>query len=163
MAKFCPEWVFSSSVAAVAGGFLHGNAPITVFANQFSNELNQHYNVIKSEVFEESATKILEFLSEIEEGETAIDYIDSYIYKRVKFHANNKPRKLTGLFVDEFSPLKTKDYSSEKAVILFKAFVFSSRSGLVTEVPAGWEIKEEEGIGWFGDLMDSKPTIFDSL
>ena len=39
MAKFCPEWVFSSSVAAVAGGFLYGNAPITVFANQFSNEL----------------------------------------------------------------------------------------------------------------------------
>ena len=163
MAKFCPEWVFSSSVAAVARGFLYGNAPITVFANQFSNELNQHYNEIKSEVFEESATNILEFLSEIEAGETAIDYIDSYIYKRVKFHANNKPRKLTGLFVDEFSPLKTKDYSSEKAVILFKAFVFSSRSGLVTEVPAGWEIKEEEGIGWFGDLMDSKPTIFDSL
>ena len=163
MPKFCPEWVFSSSVAAVAGGFLHGNAPITVFANQFSNELNQHYNEIKPEVFEESATKILEFLSEIEAGETAIDYIDSYIFKRVKFHANNKPRKLTGLFVDEFSPLKTKDYSSEKAVILFKAFVFSSRSGLVTEVPAGWEIKEEDGIGWFGDLMDSKPTIFDSL
>ena len=131
--------------------------------NQFSNELNQHYNEIKPEVFEESATKILEFLSEIEAGETAIDYIDSYIFKRVKFHANNKPRKLTGLFVDEFSPLKTKDYSSEKAVILFKAFVFSSRSGLVTEVPAGWEIKEEDGIGWFGDLMDSKPTIFDSL
>ena len=23
--------------------------------------------------------------------------------------------------------------------------------------------KEEEGIGWFGDLMTSKPTIFDSL
>ena len=41
MAKFCPEWVFSSSVAAVAGGFLHGNAPITVFANQFSNELKK--------------------------------------------------------------------------------------------------------------------------
>ena len=36
MAKFCPEWVFSSSVAAVAGGFLHGNPPITVFENQFS-------------------------------------------------------------------------------------------------------------------------------
>ena len=163
MAKFCPEWVFSSSVAAVAGGFLHGNAPITVFANQFSNELNQHYNEIKPEVFEESATKILEFLSEIEAGETAIDYIDSYIYKRVKFHANNKPRKLSGLFVDEFAPLKTKDFSTEKALILFKAFVFSFRSGLTIEVPSGWEIKEEEGIGWFGDLMSSKPTIFDSL
>ena len=40
-----------------------------------------------------------------------------YIYKRIKFHANTKPRKLTGLFVDEFAPLKTRDYSSEKAVI----------------------------------------------
>jgi hypothetical protein len=163
MAKFCPEWVFSSSVAAVAGGFLSGNAPITVFANQFSNGLNEHYNEIKSEVFEEAATKILEFLSEIEAGETAIDYIDSYIFKRIKFHANNKPRKLTGLFVDEFAPLKTKDYNSDKAVILFKAFVFSSRSGLTIEIPAGWDVKSEEGIGWFGDLLSSQPTIFDSL
>ena len=163
MSKFCPEWVFSSSVASVSGGFLSGNAPITAFANQFANVLNQHYNEIKSEVFEESATKILEFLSEIEAGETAIDYINSYIYKRIKFHANNKPRKLTGLFVDEFAPLKTRDYSSEKAVILFKAFVFSSRSGLTTEVPSGWKIEEEEGIDWFGDLMSSKPTIFDAL
>ena len=136
---------------------------ITVFANQFSNGINEHYTEIKSEIFEESATKILEFLSEIEAGETAIDYIDSYIYKRIKFHANNKPRKLTGLFVDEFAALKTKDYSSEKAVILFKAFVFSSRSGLTTEIPAGWDVNSEEGIGWFGDLITSKPSIFDSL
>ena len=62
MAKFCPEWVFSASAAAVAGGFLSGNAPMIVFANQFSNELNKHYDDIKPEVFEEAATKILEFL-----------------------------------------------------------------------------------------------------
>ena len=112
---------------------------------------------------EEAATKILEFLNEIEAGSTAIEYLDAYVYKRVKFHANNKPRKLQGLFIDEFAPMKTRDYSAEKAVILFKAFVFSSRSGLATDVPAGWEINEEEGIGWFGDLMKSEPTIFDSL
>ena len=70
MSKFCPEWVFSSSVANVAGGFLTGSAPITIFANQHANEINQHYSEIKSEIFEESATKILEFLSEIEAGET---------------------------------------------------------------------------------------------
>ena len=163
MTNFCPEWVFSSSAAAVAGGFLLGNAPIVVFANQFSNELNNHYNEIKPEVFEEAATKILEFLSEIEAGETAIDYINSYIYKRIKFHANNKPRKLTGIFVDEFSPQKIIDYSAEKAAILFRAFVFSSRSGLTINVPAGWEATDEDGIGWFGELMVSKPTIFDSL
>ena len=163
MAKFCPEWVFSASVAGVAGGFLSGNAPLTVFANQFSNGINEHYTEIKPEIFEESATKILEFLSEIEAGETAIEYISSYIFKRVKFHANNKPRKLQGIFVDEFAPMKTRDYSAEKAVILFKAFVFSSRSGLNTDIPAGWQIEEEEGIGWFGDLMKAEPSIFDSL
>ena len=112
---------------------------------------------------EESSTKILEFLNEIEAGETAIHYLTGYIFKRIKFHANNKPRKLQGLFVDEFAPMKTRDYSSEKAVILFKAFVFSSRSGLTMEVPLGWEVNEEEGIGWFGELMKSNPTIFDSL
>ena len=163
MSKFCPEWVFSACVAKAAGGFLTGNAPISSFSKNLTDGLNQHYNEIKPETIEEASTKILEFLSEIEAGETAIDYIDAYIYKRIKFHANNKPRKLTGLFVDEFAALKTKDYSSEKAVILFKAFVFSSRSGLTTEIPAGWDVKSEEGIGWFGDLISSKPTIFDSL
>ena len=59
--------------------------------------------------------------------------------------------------------INLENYSSEKAVILFKAFVFSSRSGLTTEVPAGWDVKLEEGIGWFGDLLSSQPTIFDSL
>ena len=163
MSKFCPEWVLSACVAKAAGGFLTGNAPIASFANFLADGLNQHYTEIKGELIEEASTKILEFLSEIEAGETAIDYINSYIYKRLKFHANNKPRKLQGLFVDEFAPMKTKDYSAEKAVILFKAFVFSSRSGLTTDVPAGWDIADEEGIGWFGELMSNKPTIFDSL
>ncbi len=163
MAKFCPEWVFSACVAKAAGGFLTGNAPMSSFANYLTDGLNQHYNEIKAESIEEAGTKVLEFLNEIEAGETAIQYINSYIFKRVKFHANNKPRKLQGLFIDEFAPLKTRDYSAEKAVILFKAFVFSSRSGLTTEVPVGWQIQEEDGIGWFGDLMKSEPTIFDSL
>jgi len=163
MSKFCPEWVFSSCVAKAAGGFLTGNAPISSFSKNFTDGLNQHYNEIKPETIEEASTKILEFLNEIEAGETAIEYINSYIFKRVKFHANNKPRKLQGLFVDEFAPMKTRDYSAEKAVILFKAFVFSSRSGLNTDIPAGWQIEEEEGIGWFGDLMKSEPSIYDSL
>ena len=163
MAKFCPEWVFSACVAKAASGFLVGNAPMSSYVNHLTDGLNQHYHEIKSETMEEASTKILEFLNEIEAGETAIEYINGYIFKRIKFHANNKPRKLQGLFVDEFAPLKTKDYSAEKAVILFKAFVFSSRSGLTTEVPAGWEVNEEEGIGWFGELMKSNPTIFDSL
>ena len=54
MSKFCPEWVFSSSVANVAGGFLTGSAPITIFANQHANEINKYYSEIKSEIFEES-------------------------------------------------------------------------------------------------------------
>ena len=64
--------------------------------------------------------KILEFLSEIEAGETAIDYINSYIFKRIKFHANNKPRKLTGLFVDEFAALKLKIIVQKKQLFCLK-------------------------------------------
>ena len=59
MAKFCPEWVFSASVAGVASGFLSGNAPLSIFANQFSNGINEHYTEIKPEIFEESATHVL--------------------------------------------------------------------------------------------------------
>ena len=85
MSKFCPEWVFSSCVAKAAGGFLTGNAPISSFSKNLAEGLNQHYNQINPETIEEASTKILEFLNEIEAGETAIEYISSYIFKRVKF------------------------------------------------------------------------------
>ena len=163
VSNFCPEWVVSVAIASGAAGFLEGSTPLSAFSIKFANGLNEHYREISAELIDEASQKILEFLSEIEAGETAIDYLKSYIYRRVKFTATNKPRKFKGLFVDEFAPMKTQDYSAEKAVILFKAFVFSSRSGLKTTVPAGWVITDEDGINWFGQLVVATPTIFDAL
>mgnify|MGYP001361940360 CR=1 FL=1 len=82
MSKFCPEWIYSACIAKASGGFLTGNAPLSSHANHLADGLMQHYNDVKAESIEEAATKILEFLSEIEAGETAIEYINSYIYKR---------------------------------------------------------------------------------
>ena len=84
MAKFCPEWVFSSSVASVAGGFLSGNAPITVFANQFSNTLNVHYNEIKSEVLDYMDHKNLNLdVTEFKNLNPTAENIAIVIYNRI--------------------------------------------------------------------------------
>ena len=39
MAKFCPEWVFSASVAGVAGGFLSENHQLLFLQINFLTEL----------------------------------------------------------------------------------------------------------------------------
>ena len=163
MANFCPEWIISASIASAATGFLESETPLLAFSTKFSTDLSKRYNEIPRELIDEAAQKMLEFLSEIEAGEIAVEYLKGYVYRRLKFSAMNKPRKFTGMFSNEFTGTKTKDYSAEKAVTLFKAFVFSSRSGIKTEIPAGWLITDIEGVDWFGELVISQPNIFDAL
>ena len=163
MSKFCPEWVFSSCVAKAAGGFLTGNAPISSFSKHLTDGLNQHYNEIKPEVFEESATKILEFLSEIEAGDEAVDYLNHYIHKRILFKENGAERKLSGMFASPLDPEKTRDYSTDKSSKVFRATIFGIRNNTMPKAPAGWNVTDIEELGWLKDLIEEPVSVLDSF
>ena len=55
--------------------------------------------------------QILQFLSEINAGEEAVNYIQDYIHYRVKYESSGSERKLSGMFSSAFDPEKIKDYN----------------------------------------------------
>ena len=102
-------------------------------------------------------------LSEIEAAENAVIILNAYVFRRYKFHPDNRPRKIIGLFTSEFSGTKTPLTDSNEVIKSFKAFIFSIRSNVYNYAPSGWSIIEEPDIGWLGELIAEPSSVFDSF
>ena len=63
-----------------------------------------------------------------EEAENAVIILNAFIYRTYKFHRDNKPRKITGLFTTEFKGSKNPIPEHKELCTTFKAFIFSLRS-----------------------------------
>ena len=160
MSKFCPEWIFSIFAAQTAKEFLSSNSSIASISRKFSKSINERYNEVKFEELLEPAEKILQFLSEINAGEEAVNYINDYIHYRVNFESSGSERKLSGMFSSAFNPEKNKDYNSDKCFKIFKATVFSIRNDAFPKATPGWVITDVEDIDWIGDVFNQEPDIF---
>ena len=75
MSKFCPEWVLSICAANTAKEFLSSNNSLIGISKKYSSAVNERYDEVKFEEIVDLAEKILQFLSEINAGEEAVDYI----------------------------------------------------------------------------------------
>ena len=82
MSQFCPEWIFSVCCASTAKEFLSSDNSLNSISRKFSNGLSEKYNEIKSEEIAVCAEEILQFLSDLEANEEAVNYIDSYVYRK---------------------------------------------------------------------------------
>ena len=160
MSKFCPEWIFSIFAAQTAKEFLSSNNSIASISRKFSKSINARYNEVKFEEILDPAEKILQFLSEINAGEEAVNYINDYIHYRVNFESSGSERKLSGMFSSAFNPEKNKDYNSDKCFKIFKATVFSIRNDAFPKATPGWVITDVEDIDWIGDVFNQEPDIF---
>ena len=85
------------------------------------------------------------------------------MYRRYKFHPDNKPRRISGLFSSEFDGTKTPLLDEQEVCKGFKAFIFSIRSNVYNYAPSGWTIIEEPESGWLGELVAEPSSIFDSF
>ena len=108
MSNFCPEWIFGIVAAQTAKDFLSSNNSIYSISKKFAESLSDKYNEIKFEEILDVAEQILQFLSEINAGEDAINYINDYIHYRVNFESSGGIRKLSGLFSSAFDGNKIK-------------------------------------------------------
>ena len=160
MSKFCPEWIFSIFAAQTAKEFLSSNSSIASISRKFSKSINERYNEVKFEELLDPAEKILQFLSEINAGEDAVNYINDYIHYRVNFESSGSPRKLSGMFSSAFNPQKVKDYDSEKCFKIFKATVFSIKNDALPKSSPGWQINDVEDIDWIGEVFIQEPDLF---
>jgi hypothetical protein len=161
MSNFCPEWIFGVCSAKVAHDFLNTNNSVNMLSKKFSSELSARYNEVKFEEISDVAEKVLQFLSEINAGEDAINFLNDYIYYRSNFNINGSQRKIKSMFSSAFDAEKEKDYNSQKNIKIFKATIYSLRNGLSDKAPPGWVITDTEDIEWLGELFEQEVNISD--
>ena len=160
MSKYCPEWIFSILAAQTSKEFLSTNNSIAALSRKYSKEITEKYNEVKFEELMDLAENILQFLSEINAGEEAVNYINDYLHYRVLFEANGSERKLSGMFSSAFDGVKLKDYTSDKCFKIFKATVFSIRNEALPKATPGWLITDVENIDWIGEAIKKETELF---
>ena len=143
--------------------FLTGSSTLKSIANKYARGLDEQYDSVHTNYIESIAEDKLRTLSDIEAAENSTLILNAYVYRRYKFHPDNRPRKMTGLFTSEFKGTKTPLPEHNEAVKAFKAFIFSIRSNVYNYAPPGWSIIEEPDATWLGELVAQPSSIFDSF
>ena len=163
MSNYCPEWIYSISCALTAKEFLSSENSLNSIARKFSVGLSEKYSEIKFEEISECAEHILQFLSELEANDKAVDYIDDYVYRRVSFTSSGSERKISGMFSSDLNPTKNVEYKNKETVKIFRATIFRIRNGQIDQMPAGWQISDVQDLEWYKDLTDKETNILDNF
>ena len=163
MSNFCPEWIFAVCSATTAKEFLSSENSLNSISRKFAEVLSEKYTEIKYEEITACAEEILQFLSDLEANEEAVNYIESYIYRRMCFKSSGAERKISGMFSSELDPVKTNDYSVKNVTKVFRATIFAIRNQTVSDKPPGWTYEEVEGLDWLKDLLDKETNILDNF
>ena len=163
MSSFCPNWIMSVVTAHSAMDFLSGSSSLINISKKYANGLSEHYDTVNPSTIESIAEEKLRILSEIEAAESAVIILNAFVYRRLKYHPDNRPRRLSGLFSSEFSGTRTPTESQKDLCKGFKAFIFSIRSNIYNYAPESWSIIEEPEAGWLGELVAEPSSIFDSI
>ena len=163
VSNFCPLWIASIVTAHSAMDYLTGSSPLDAITKKYARGLSSEYNDVHPGYISSIAEDKLRTLSEIEAAENATLILNAYIFRRFKYHRDNKPRKITGMFKSEFSGAKTPLPEEKEMVKMFKAFIFSIRSNVYNYAPTSWSIMAEPEAGWLGELVAEPAAIFDGL
>ena len=143
--------------------FLTGSSSLPSIARKYSRGLAEHYEPINVSILEGVAEEKLRILSDIEAAENAVIILNAYVFRRFKFHKDNRPRRISGFFSSQFKGVKGPLLDQKELCTSFKAFIFSIRSNVYNYAPSGWTIVEEPEVGWLGELVAEPSSIFDSL
>ena len=163
MTQFCPEWIFGVCSAATAKEFLSSENSLNSISRKYSEGLSEKFNEIKFEEITACAEEILQFLSDLEANEDAVNYIDSYIYRRMCFKSSGAERKISGMFSSELDPVKTIDYSGKSVAKVFRATIFAIRNNTLSDRPPGWSFEDVENLDWLKDLLNKPTNILDNF
>ena len=159
---FAPSWVFEIAVMRTASEFLSSEIGIEAFGKKYAEGLAKLYSTpIEAEFFTDTAQSVLEFLSEVEAGEQAVDLLNDFCYFRLYNEGVNRPRKMKSMFGSIEDAVKTKEYSPEIALKSFKAYVFGLRSNTVPTAPDGWRLETDEHIESLKPLLEEQVSILD--
>ncbi len=159
----CPAWIFDVAVARVASEYLSADLPIEAFGTKYANGLSVKYSDINAEELVESAQLILEFLAEVEAGESAVPIINEFCFFRLYFIKVGVPRKMKPMFGSIEDPAKQKEYSGQLMIKAFRTHTFNVRGNPDLAAPAGWKLEDDENLTDFGELIKKQASLLDSL
>ena len=111
---YCPPWIFDICVARTASEFLYSELSLTPFAVKYSKGLSSLYETVETKQIEIPAEGLLLFLTEIQAGESAADFLRQYTYFKLYFETNNVKRKLKPMFGSIEDPVKNIDFNEDK-------------------------------------------------
>ena len=159
----CPEWVFDIAVSRVASEFLASDLPIDSFASKYANGLGDRYGDVDAEKLLGAATPCLEFLSEVEAGDMAVELLEGFSYFRLYFERIGVPRKLKVLFGEVEDPVKKPAADPVATVKAFRAYVFRIRSNTGETPPSGWQLGTEDKVPGLAELAKAEVSFLDAL
>ena len=161
---YCPGFLLDIVVARVSLEFLHGDAPLESFAKKYSDGLSEKYSEVTLDSVLSPSNALLEFLSEVEAGEQAVDYLSNFTYFKLYFEKVALPRKHKPLFGTIFDGTKQETFSPDGVVKSFGAHVFGIRSGSGdTSVPVGWTLEGDPVMEPFKELVEKSVSLLDAL
>ena len=160
---YCPGWMFNVVSARVAFEFLNSEMPIESFAKKYASGLSESFSEVPWEIILGATTPCLEFLSEVDAGERAAEFLNDYVYHEIYFERVNVPRKMKPLFGSVEDGTKTMDYTAEGVLVSFRAFVYRMRSSTSSPTPAGWDPSVDVNIPKLAELIRKETSILDAL
>lgn len=159
----CPTFIYDIAVARSACEFLGSEMGLEAFANKYAEGLSKTYNEISADLILEPAESMLQFLSEIEAGELAVELLTDFIHYRLYFDGVGRPRKMKPLFGSIEDGVKVSELNAAEAAKSFRAYVFALRSNTVPKAPAGWKLEAEPHLPKFNEIAEQTVSVLDIL
>lgn len=159
---FTPGWIFDIAIARTASEFLSADIGIEAFAKKYAEGLAKYYTTpIDVALFSDTAQTILEFLSEIEAGDRAVEYLNDFIYFRLYNENTSTPRKMKPMFGSIEDGVKTQEYKPEETIKAFRAYIFGLRSNAVPTAPDGWRLETDDHIDKLKSIIERQVSMLD--
>lgn len=161
--SYCPVWIYDAVAAQVANEFVAGELPLQTVAKKYSEGLAGKYSVITKEEFADVAEELIRALDEVKVESEAVPLLNSYCFFRLIYESNNVKRKMKPLFGTVDAPVSGQEYSPDGSIKRFKAYLFSLRSSVAVQAPAGWKLSNCEDLPFLRDIAAKSINILDIL
>ena len=159
--RFMPEWVLGFTCAYISLRFVNGTMPLQAFTNKFSKSLSEKYADASSKKLIGISQDMLYFLATFESS-NHMAIVESYMFNSLNFTQRGKKRKIKTLFGSALDAQKQVT-THEASIRRFKNFVFQLRADSRYKAPAGWNLREEQGIEWLQDIYEQNIRPIDGF
>ena len=159
--RFMPEWVLGFTCAYISLRFVNGTMPLQAFTNKYSKSLSEKYADASSKKLIGISQDMLYFLATFESS-NHMAIVESYMFNSLNFTQRGKKRKIKTLFGSALDAQKQVT-THEASIRRFKNFVFQLRADSRYKAPAGWNLREEQGIEWLQNIYEQNIRPIDGF